>query len=205
MLRLIATILSRAGGALFFVALLLGAAPARAQLHYAIDPRFGSITFSVAHLGLFSSSGHFDRFDADLQIDPAHLDRTQIAVDVAAASIDMSWQDGVAMLRSPEFFDVDHHPLIRFTSTDVTQVSADKYVVRGQLEMRGITQPLSLTAKLVGRRADPEHGGDSADFVVSGKLSRAAWGMVAERTFISDDVDIAIHARIRLAGPTHGG
>lgn len=188
-----------------FAALLLAAAPVHAQLRYAIDPRFGSITFTVHHLGLFKSEGQFDRFDADLEIDPAHPERTRIAVDVAAASVDMAWQDAAAMLRSPEFFDADRHPHIRFTSTDISETSPGKFAVHGTLEMRGVAAPLELTATLVRRDADPQRGGTSADFVVSGELSRTAWGMVAERVFISDKVDIAIRARIRLATPPHGG
>ena len=39
------------------LAVLLSASPARAGRQYAIDPRFGSIEFSVRHLGLFSSQG----------------------------------------------------------------------------------------------------------------------------------------------------
>jgi polyisoprenoid-binding protein YceI len=186
-----------ARGALL-AALLLAAAPARAQSHYAIDPRFGSITFTVADLGMFHSEGRFGQFDAELAIDPAHLERTQISVDVAAGSVEMAWQDAAKMLRSPEFFDVVQHPHIRFASTGVEQVGPQTYRVRGQIEIRGVTQPLSLTATLLDRRADQERGGESADFVVSGKLSRAAFGMVAERLFISDNVDISIHARIRL-------
>lgn len=201
----IARLLRRAVHCGPFAALLLAAVPAHAQMRYAVDPRFGSITFTVRHLGLFKSEGQFDRFDADLEIDPAHPERTHIAVDVAAASVEMAWQDAASLLRSPEFFDADRHPHIRFTSTDISKISAARFVVHGLLEMRGVAEPLTLTATLVQRHADPERGGDSADFVVSGELSRTAWGMVAERMFISDTVDIAIHARIRLASPAHAG
>jgi polyisoprenoid-binding protein YceI len=186
-------------------ALLLCAIPANAQLRYAIDPRFGSITFIVGDMGLFHSEGRFTQFDAALDIDPAHIERTHIDVDVRAASVDMAWQDGADMLRSADFFDVGHHPHIRFISNEVVALSPGHYVLHGQLEIRGVTQPLALTATLLARRPDPEHGGDSADFVVSGILSRAAYGMVSERTLISDTVSITIRARIRLASPPPGG
>lgn len=184
--------------------LVLAAAPSRAP-HYTIDPRFGSITFTAHHMGLFSSSGRFRQFDADLEIDPDHLEQTRIAVEVAAASVDMAWDDGAAMLRSPSFFDAARYPRIRFTSTDAAALSPGKYLLRGKLEIRGVTQPLTLTATLVGRQTAGERDGESADFVVNGALSRAAYGMVAERAFISDTIDIAIRARILLAEPAHAG
>ncbi len=183
--------------------LLLAASPAPS--HYTIDPRFGSISFTAHHLGLFSSEGRFKQFDADLEIDPDHLEQTRIVVEVAAASVDMAWDDGVAMLRSPAFFDVVRHPRIRFTSSDVVRLAASKYLVHGTLEIRGVAQPLGLIATLLSRQADRDHGGDSADFVVSGALSRSAFGMVTESTFISDSIDITIRARIRLGQTAHAG
>ena len=184
--------------------LSLAAAPSQAP-RYTIDPRFGSITFTAHHMGLFSSSGRFRQFDADLEIDPDHLEQTRIAVEVSAASVDMAWDDGAPMLRSPAFFDVARHPLTRFTSTDAAALGPGTYVLRGKLEIRGVTQPLTLTATLVGRETAGDRGGESADFVVNGALSRAAYGMVTERTFISDTIDITITARIRLAEPAHAG
>ena len=206
MSSIISATLARAARGLPAAALLLACVPAHAQSHYTIDPRFGSITFTVADFGLFTSRGRFDRFDADLEIDPAHLERTQIAVDVAAGSVDMPWQDATAMLRSPDFFDVGHHPHIRFTSTGVVPLGTDTYAVHGRLEIRGVTRPMSLTARLIDRKPDPASGAESADFMVSGNLNRSDFGMVADPMVISDKVSISIHARIRLAAETaHGG
>ncbi len=179
-------------------------APAWAQARYAIDPRFGSITFSVQHLGLFSSEGRFAQFGAALDIDPAHVERTRIDVDVAAASVAMDWTDGAAWLRSPDFFDAGKYPHIRFVSTEVSTLSPGAFLVKGRLTMRGVTQPLELTATLIDVRREKDGTPDTADFVVTGALSRSAFGMVTDRMFISDTVDLTIRARIRLAEPTHG-
>ena len=57
-------------------AALLGAAaalqPARAErARYNFDQAVGQLGFSARHLGMFSSYGRFDRFRADLMLDPA--------------------------------------------------------------------------------------------------------------------------------------
>lgn len=182
--------------------MLLGAvglgAPAHAQGVYRIDQQFGGIEFTVQNLGLFDSHGVFDRFMGNLIIDPAHPDRTQIDVDVDANSVSMPWDQGVAMLRSEDFFDVGKYPDIHFTSSAVRQVSPDHYRVDGQLRIRGVAQPQTLDAVLTDRHLDPARGADVADFVVSGVLKRSAFGMVADPGFISDTVTIRIHARIVL-------
>jgi polyisoprenoid-binding protein YceI len=63
---------------------------ARAEESYSIDQTFGSIAFSVRHLGLFSSQGQFRRFGGTLLLDAHHPEWTKISVDVDATSADMS-------------------------------------------------------------------------------------------------------------------
>ena len=140
----------------------------------------------------------FDRFMGRLIIDPLRPDHTRIDVDVEAASVTMPWDQGAAMLRSAEFFDVSRYPEISFESTGVEALGPDHYRVLGQLQIRGVTHAMALDAVLVDRHLDPARESDVADFVVRGKLKRSAFGMVADPVFISDTVDIRIHARIVL-------
>ncbi len=179
---------------------------ASAGNRYALDPRYSTIEFSVRHLGLFASQGRFRRFVATLVIDEAHPERTSIAVDVDAASVDMAWQDAADMLRSPDFFDVRRHPDVKFTSAAVEAIAPGRYRIGGLLEIRGVVQPATLNAILTNRGPDAAAGGaEVTDFVVTGGLRRSAFGMVAEPAFISDNVDITIHARIALAATPHAG
>jgi polyisoprenoid-binding protein YceI len=190
-----------------FAALLLalGWVPARAESLYTIDPRVGSIEFSVRHLGLFSSHGWFRQFLANLTIDAAHPEWTRIAARIEAGSVDMSWQGGADMLRSAEFFDVRDHPEIRFGSTSVGLVAPDRYAVHGRLEIRGVVQPVELQARVVDRQFDRARGAEVADFVITGRVSRRAFGMVAEPTFVSDAVDLTIRTRIEIRADRPAG
>lgn len=185
--------------------LLAASLPARAAQLYTIDQRFGKIGFTVRHLGLFSSQGDFSRFGGELTIDPAHPEQTRVTVQVDAASVEVPWQDGTALLRSPPYFDVVHFPVVRFTSTDIVVIDAARYQVRGTLELRGISRPLVLEASLLDRHPDPASGGDVADFVVHGTLDRSDFGMTADRVFISDRVELRINARIRIDAAPHAG
>ncbi|HEY2133842.1 MAG TPA: YceI family protein [Acetobacteraceae bacterium] len=181
------------------LAAFLAVGSARAEESYSIDQTFGSIMFSVSHLGLFSSQGQFRRFRGTLLLDASHPEWTRISVDVESASANMSSQEETAMLQSPDFFNVQKYPDVHFESTSVEPVASNHYVVRGQIEIRGITQPLILDAKLVARHEDPARGAEVAEFVVTGTLQRSAFGMTADRAFISDKVAITINARIQLS------
>ena len=115
----------RVHGAVWRFLLVLGVCTAcfvpgaGAESTYALDQKFGSIDFSVDNVGLFTSEGQFKRFQASLTIDEAHPERTSINVDVDAGSVDMPWEDGVKMLRSADYFDVQNFPRVQFKSLTV--------------------------------------------------------------------------------------
>ena len=63
-------------------------------------------------------------------------------------------------LQSPDFFDAERFPELRFASTSIAS-DGDDVVVDGDLTMKGVTKPVTLTGKLygpdhrsVGQRAD---------------------------------------------------
>lgn len=172
---------------------------------YTIDQRFGGIAFTVRHLGLFSSEGAFRRFSGQLTIDEVHPENTRIAVVIDTNSIAMDWAEATAMLRSASYFDVQRYPDARFTSSRVVLTAPGHYDVEGQLEIRGITQPLLLHAALVGRHPADQPGAEIAEFVVTGELQRSRFGMTADKTFVSDRVDLKINARVRLEEGAHAG
>lgn len=185
--------------ALLLVAALPPSRSAAAQQSYMLDQRFGTIRFSVGHLGLFSSQGRFDRFQARLLLDQKHPERTRITVDVAAGSEMMGWQQATDMLRSKDFLDVRQYPVVRFTSTSVVSVAPDRYRIQGMLRLRGVTRPVALSARLVGRHVDPVRHDEQADFVVTGSLLRSAFGMTTDQVFIANRVRLTITARLELA------
>jgi polyisoprenoid-binding protein YceI len=190
-------------------ALLAGfAAPAAAADRlevYQIDQRFGDISFAVRNLGLFATRGEFRRFAGELAIDEAHPEQTRIAVTIDCRSVDMSWAEAASMLRSPPYLDIADHPESRFTSTKVVSTAPDRFTIEGVLQLRGVSRPVVLAAALLGRHKAPEPGAEIAEFAVTGKLRRSEFGMTADRLFVSDQVELQIHARVRLEESGGGG
>jgi len=175
------------------------APPARGQsATYELDQRYGSIAFSVSHLGLFSSHGEFRRFAGSLAIDPAAPEHTSIDMHIDATSIDTPWDEALQMLRSPDYFDIAHHPNIQFLSESVSVAGPGRYVVHGNLRIRDVTQPVALEARLVDRHVDAKTHADIAEFVIGGDVRRSSFGMEANQDFVSDAVHIEIRARLRL-------
>lgn len=181
------------------------AAAQAATAHYVIDQRYGTIGFSVDQLGMFTAEGQFDTFHGTLSLDLSHPEQSRIDVVVNAASADMPSQQAVEMLRSPPFFDVEHHPEIHFVSSSITQKGPDRFRIAGVLEIRGVTQPQVFDAVLVNRHEDAARHAEIADFDVSGQLKRSAFGMVANQDFVGDTVTLKIHLRLTLQSDIHAG
>jgi polyisoprenoid-binding protein YceI len=182
-----------AGRILLVVACGIACVPAAAwpATFCPIDERVGEIEFSVGYLGLFHPSGRFRHFSGSLSLDPAHPERTSMSLDIDAQSVEMSWDEGAAVLRSADYFDVRHYSTISFRSTGIASIGPGRYQVIGSLEIRGVTHLQVLDAVL----ARTGTGGD-AGYIITGKLSRSAFGMMADRAFVSDTVDLIIVARI---------
>lgn len=165
---------------------------------FSFDQRFSSIDFSVRNLGLFASEGAFRRFQTRLVLNNSHPERTNISVTVDAGSVDMSWREAADMLRSVDFFDVQRYPEVRYQSTSVQELTHGHFTIRGLIQIRGVTQPLTLHAVLTKQSQDPADHSQVDDFVVHASLRRSAFGMTADKVFISDNVNIIIKARLKL-------
>jgi polyisoprenoid-binding protein YceI len=199
-----------ATGRAAMMSVLLMAGPADAgspgaDQMFSLDQRFSSIDFSVRDLGLFASEGRFRRFQARLILNNRQPERTKISVAVDAGSVDMSWHEAADLLRSPDFFDVRQYPEVRFRSTSVQKMAPGQFVIRGLVQIKGVTQPLTLRAALTRQSQDPADHSEIADFVVNGSLERSTFGMTADEVFISDKVNIVIRARLKLPPAFNGG
>jgi polyisoprenoid-binding protein YceI len=165
---------------------------------YQIDQRYGTIEFTVTNLGLFSTKGRFTRFTGQIEVDPDHPERTRVDVVIEGNSVEMPLKDEVDMLRSAAYFDTARYPTERFVSSAVEVLSPKHYVIRGALQVRGVTRPLDLDAVMTERHSDPARHVDWADFVINGRMRRSAYGMVADQTMVSDAVGLDIRIRITV-------
>ncbi len=182
-------------------ALLAFATPARAQAKvYQFDEKLGQLTFTARHFGLMRSSGSFGRFNARVLLDPTDPSRAEVTVAVATGSIDLAWPGGVEMLRSPAYFASEEFPMAHFTGVAVGVATRERFTIAGNLTMRGITKPLTMEARLLRRVRDPAQGGEVAEFSASGEVDRTDFGMVEDRTTISDRIVLAVQVRL-LVGP----
>lgn len=171
--------------------------PAASASLYRIDQRNGTIAFSVSILGMFDVHGSFPRFDGELLLDTVHPEQSHIDVAIDANAVEMPLSAEVDLLRSAAYFDVAHYRTEHFVSTSIEVRSPSHYLIHGTLQIRGINQPQDIDAVVEDHHLNTKRGIEFVDFVVTGRIRRSAFGMVANRITVSDTVRLRI--RIRLA------
>jgi polyisoprenoid-binding protein YceI len=114
-----------------------------------LDRVHSSIGFEVAYLG-GSFHGHFEDVDATLV---SESEEAHIAGSARVASVRVKDENLEAHLQSPDFFDAERYPELRFESTTVAR-SGDEVTVRGDITIKGVTRPVELTGSISGPITD---------------------------------------------------
>lgn len=110
---------------------------------YAVDPVHSSITFAITHNGVATFRSGFASYEARLS--GGEAPRLEGAVDVA--SIEIEEQQLKGHLLSPEFFDTQRYPQLRFESSELSVEDDGSVRLRGELEIRGEKREVEASGK----------------------------------------------------------
>jgi polyisoprenoid-binding protein YceI len=120
-----------------------------------------------------------------------------IKIQAASVNTGSGMKDG--KLKSKDFFDVEHNPLITFHSTKVVQTSSNTLDYVGDFTIRGVTKPEKLTFTLFG-----EKGSGSGEIKGTMAFDRKDYGMNKGIPLvkIADRVEVTVDLKgKRVSGP----
>lgn len=145
------------------------------SVEWKLDPSHTHVGFSVPHLVVSSVDGRFKEASAKINLDDADLTKSQVSVEINAASIDTGDQKRDDHLKSPDFFDAKKFPKLTFKSTKIAKAGAG-YKLTGDLTIRDITKSVTLDATLSAPVKTP-WGNQARAAKVSGKIKRGDFGL----------------------------
>ena len=116
-----------------------------------LDKVHSSASFAVKHMVVATFRGRFEDFDATLTVDQDGGAKLVGTVD--ADSIVVKDENLAAHLKTPDFFDVENHPELRYEARDL-RIEGDELVVDGELTIKGDTHPVEGRGALVGPHED---------------------------------------------------
>ncbi len=142
---------------------------------YEIDNSHTSVVFAVSHFGLSYTYGRFNEVEGEFSLNGADLSEDGFSFSIKTDSIDTNNAERDLHLRSPDFFDTQQFPEIKFVTTSFTKVE-DGYRVTGEITMLGKTQPLTMTLRLIGIGKGP-FGKQRAGYFTKFTIKRSDFGM----------------------------
>lgn len=170
-------------------------------MNWQIDTAHSHIEFSVRHMMISKVRGHFERFEGTVDLDEANPANTTVDVRIDAASINTRQAQRDNHLRSADFFDVENHPYITFTSKSVEVVGDQAARLTGDLTIRGVTNEVVLDVVYTGQARSP-WGNVSYGFNGSTAINRKDWnltwnqGLETGGVLVGDEIEINIELEL---------
>ena len=114
------------------------------------DPVHSRVAFSVKHMVVATYRAGFDEFQISLTDEDGE---PKISGEAKVESIESRDETQRAHLLSPDFFDAENHPVIRFESIAIRR-DGDQLVVDGDLTIKGNTRRVTATGEISGPVVD---------------------------------------------------
>jgi polyisoprenoid-binding protein YceI len=138
---------------------------------WTLDPVHSTVGFEIAYLaGTFK--GEFREVESTLEVADGGATLTGAA---KVESVDVKDENQAAHLQSPDFFDAERHPELRFTAERIA-LDGETVSVDGEITIRGVTKPVTVTGTASPALSDP-YGNERIGLALGATLDRTEFGM----------------------------
>jgi polyisoprenoid-binding protein YceI len=162
---------------------------------YAVDPVHSSIGFAVVHNGVATFRSGFGAYEARLE--GGEVPGLEGTVEVASVQIEEEQLKG--HLLSPEFFDAERHPQLRFRSSELSVAKDGSARIRGELEIRGETREVEASGRFA-RLGEDAYGKARVGLSLAATVDRREFGLEwnAELPSGGEVLDYAVQIAVEL-------
>lgn len=138
---------------------------------WSVDPVHSTVEFHVTHAGIATVKGRALVLSGTIR----GGDEPAIEGTVDAASLTTFDETRDAHLRTPDFFDAERYPELRFVSSRVESRDGE-LVVEGDITIRGVTKPVELRGTFAGATLDA-YGNERIGVDLAGTIDRQQFGV----------------------------
>jgi len=172
-----------------------------------IDPETSRVEFTSRMRLMFVTKvtvkGRFTDVTGTLTVDEREPTNSHATITIGTASLDTKMAARDKHLYSADFFDVEHHPSMTFTSQriEVLDQAAGHYRITGPLTIREVTHEVSLDARDISTKTSGE---SRLTFHLTTVLDRRDWGITWKRPIqqIEDQVNLELTVQFVPASST---
>jgi polyisoprenoid-binding protein YceI len=139
-----------------------------------IDTIHSHVGFAVKHMVVSTFRGRFEDYEGSLTT--TEDGRPSLRGSVKVDSIVVKDENLAGHLKSPDFFDSDRHPEIRFSSTAITVAEDGALEVEGDLTIKDRTHRVTARGTLTGPHVDIA-GNDKLGAELEAVIDRREYGL----------------------------
>jgi polyisoprenoid-binding protein YceI len=170
---------------------------------YELDIAHTAVEFVARHM-LTKVRGRFTDFSGWIELAERPED-SQVHVEIKTASIQTNTEQRDDHLKSDDFLNVEKWPIMTFDSTAIRHTGGTGFELDGELTIRDVTRPVTLTGEYLGTTTSP-YGktvlAASARTTLEREDWNVSWNMVLETGgfLVSKKVDLEIEVEAIKVG-----
>jgi len=163
------------------------------------DPTHSTANFGVKHMIVATYRGRFEDVHAELTV--GEDGSAKLVGTVQAGSVKVKDENLQGHLGSPDFFDIEQYPEIKFVSTDIRR-TGDEIVVDGHLTIKDQTHPVEATGTFAGpavTMGDVEKVGLTLETVIDRTKFGLSWNAPLPKGGFAVENDVKLTVELELA------
>ena len=162
---------------------------------YALDETHSYPRFSYSHFGYTTQLSRFNKTSGKIVLDKA-AKTASVDIVIDTTSVDSGYPVFNGHLQGEDFFDTAKYPTATFKSTKVVFDGDKPASVEGNLTLKGITKPVTLTVTSFQAMPHPMMKKDALGANAFTVIKRSEFNAGKYAPYVGDDVriDIAVEA-----------
>ncbi|MDP1613295.1 MAG: YceI family protein [Sulfuritalea sp.] len=167
------------------------AAASAAPETFNLDPTHTAPRFEYSHLGYSLQQHRFDKTSGKIVLDrAAKTGSVDVTIDAKSVNTGLALFNG--HIQGEDYFNTEKFPAITFKSTAV-RFDGDKPVaVDGNLTIKGVTKPVTLTVTHFHSMPHPMLKKDAIGANAVAKIKRSEFNMGKNVPYVGDEVTLSI-------------
>ena len=137
---------------------------------WSADPVHSHVSFEIAYAGTNIFRGGFREYEASLEDGVLEGSAKVVSVDVKDEQLN-------GHLQTPDFFDAERYPEISFRATELRRLDDDSVEGSGELTIKGVTSPVTLTGKIAAAPATDPFGRERLGLKLETEIDRTTYGV----------------------------
>lgn len=152
------------------------------------------ISFHIKSLGLSTVKGNFNQFQSKMRFDPLTPNASRLEFQMDSRNVTLSSPALKNLILGSDYFFVEKYNTVKFVSSSVQQLNTQRYSVKGNLTIRGVTQPVVFDTQLIPNVSNVK----LLDVHAKTVIDRTSFGMKKSLGGVGEKVNIEVKGQWKM-------